>query len=177
MSKSSHHTLNPDSPHYVTCAACKRRLLFADPQIVNILLNAIRYLQAENTLRVHGYVVMGTHLHMIVSGEDISAAITSFKTFTARRIVEYLQENRQSDMLREFFRAMREQGDSQRRQVWEPDFHPQEITGKDMLRQKLDYMHANPIRCGHVDKPTCWRNSSARNYAGMKGALEIEMLG
>ena len=32
------------------------------------------------------------------------------------------------------------------------------------MRQKLDYIHQNPIRRGYVDKPEDWRYSSARNY-------------
>ena len=177
MGKSRYSVLNHQAPHFVTCTAVKWRLLFADPRIVNILLNAIRYLQAENALRLHGYVVMENHLHMIVSGDNVSAAIARFKTFTARQIVEYLRENGQRGMLRELSFAMRERGDARQHKVWEADFHPQAIAGEDMLRQKLDYMHANPVRRGYVDEPTCWRNSSARNYAGMEGVLEVEILG
>ena len=155
MGKSRYSVLNHQAPHFVTCTAVKWRPLFADPGIVNILLNAIRYLQAENTLRLHGYVVMGNHLHMIVSGQDVSAAIISFKKFTARQIVEYLRENGRSGMLRELSFAMRKEGGSRQHQVWQPDFHPQAIAGEDMLRQKLDYMRANPVRRGYVDDPTC----------------------
>ena len=169
--------MNTEAPHFVTCTVVKWLLLFADPRIVNILLNAIRHLQAENILRLHGYVVMENHLHMIVSGQDVSAAIISFKKFTARQIVEYLRENARSGMLRELSFTMRKQGDSRQHQVWQSDFHPQAIAGEDMLRQKLDYMHANPVRRGYVVEPTYWRNSSACNYAGMEGVLEIDILG
>ena len=177
MGKSRYYVLNSEAPHFVTCTVVKWLFLFADPRIVNILLNAIRHLQAENTLRLHGYVVMGNHLHMIVSGQDINAAIISFKKFTARQIVEYLRENGRSGMLRELSFAMRKEGGSRQHQVWQPDFHPQAIAGEDMLRQKLDYIHANPVRRGYVDDPTAWLNSSARNYAGMEGVLEVEILG
>ena len=177
MGKSRYHVLDSEAPHFVTCTIVKWRPLFAEPHIVNILLNAIRHLQAENALRLHGYVVMKNHLHMIVSGQDVNAAIISFKKFTGRQIVEYLRENGRSGMLRELSFAMRKEGSSRQHQVWQSGFHPQAIAGEDMLRQKLDYMHANPVRSGHVDEPTDWRNSSARNYAGMEGVLEIEILG
>jgi len=42
-----------------------------------------------------------------------------------------------------------------------------------MMRQKLEYMHNNPIRRGYVDEPVHWRYSSARNYNGLPGLLEV----
>jgi hypothetical protein len=43
-----------------------------------------------------------------------------------------------------------------------------------MLRQKLEYIHANPVRRGYVDRAEEWRYSSARNYAGEAGLIEID---
>jgi len=42
-----------------------------------------------------------------------------------------------------------------------------------MMRQKLDYIHHNPVKCGYVDQPEHWRYSSARNYAGQEGLIEV----
>ena len=178
MAKSRYRILSPESPHFVTCTVVKWIPLFADPDIVDILLNTIRHLQAKNALRVHGYVLMENHLHMIVSGDKLGDAMASFKSFTARRIVEHLRKNGRDDLLRELLFAARPHGKRPpSHQVWQAGFHPQAIAGENMLRQKLDYIHANPVRRGYVDEPTHWRNSSARNYAGMEGVLEIEILG
>jgi putative transposase len=61
-------------------------------------------------------------------------------------------------------------------QVWQEGFHPQMIQSADMLTQKLEYIHHHPVRRGYVDEPWHWRYSSARNYAGQPGILDIEML-
>ncbi|MCB2427324.1 hypothetical protein [Methylophaga pinxianii] len=42
-----------------------------------------------------------------------------------------------------------------------------------MMCQKIDYIHHNPVKGGYVDEAIHWRYSSARNYAGMDGLLEI----
>jgi hypothetical protein len=34
-----------------------------------------------------------------------------------------------------------------------------------MVKQKLDYIHQNPVKRGYVDDPLHWRYFSARNYA------------
>lgn len=41
------------------------------------------------------------------------------------------------------------------------------------MRQKLDYIHRNPVEHGYVDLPEHWRYSSARNYAGLEGVIEV----
>jgi len=33
-----------------------------------------------------------------------------------------------------------------------------------MLRQKIEYIHHNPVRRGYVDEAANWIYSSARNY-------------
>jgi putative transposase len=41
------------------------------------------------------------------------------------------------------------------------------------MRQKLDYIHANPVARGYVDAPSHWRMSSARNYEGFPGLIDV----
>ena len=43
------------------------------------------------------------------------------------------------------------------------------------MREKLDYIHANPVKCGYVNFPEYWRYSSASNYAGLVGLIDIDL--
>ena len=47
------------------------------------------------------------------------------------------------------------------------------IDGDAMMHQKVDYIHANPVRRGYVDEAADWRYSSARNYERGEGLLEV----
>jgi hypothetical protein len=49
-------------------------------------------------------------------------------------------------------------------QFWQSDNHPIEIYSKAVLRQKLDYIHNNPVRAGWVNMPQHFIYSSASNY-------------
>jgi hypothetical protein len=42
-----------------------------------------------------------------------------------------------------------------------------------MMRQKIEYIHNNPLERGYVDDPLHWCHSSARNYAGQPGLIEV----
>ncbi len=61
-------------------------------------------------------------------------------------------------------------------QVWQEGFHPQQIVSQEMLHQKVDYLHHNPVRIGVVQRPEDWVYSSARDYAGGKGLIELDVL-
>jgi len=60
-----------------------------------------------------------------------------------------------------------------RYQLWQEGSHPQQIQGEEMMRQKLEYIHNNPVKRGYVDEPVHWRYSSARNYAWMTGLIDV----
>jgi hypothetical protein len=47
------------------------------------------------------------------------------------------------------------------------------VSSDAIMRQKLEYMHDNPVKRGYVDDPLHWRYSSARNYAGRPGLIEV----
>ncbi len=56
--------------------------------------------------------------------------------------------------------------------------HPKEMYSINFIKQKLDYIHNNPVEEGIVDKAEEYIYSSARDYYyGKKiGLLEIEWL-
>lgn len=58
-------------------------------------------------------------------------------------------------------------------QFWQEGMHPEWIQNEEMMRQKIEYIHRNPVKRGYVDHPEHWRYSSARNYQDMDGLLEV----
>ena len=61
-------------------------------------------------------------------------------------------------------------------QFWKQDSHAEQLISNKFMEQKLDYIHANPVVARLVDEPEEYVYSSARDYAGRKGALTIEMI-
>ncbi len=43
-----------------------------------------------------------------------------------------------------------------------------------MMREKIEYIHNNPIKRGYVDENWHWRYSSVRDYMGLEGLIDIE---
>ncbi|MGZ3871930.1 MAG: hypothetical protein ACXVJD_03375 [Mucilaginibacter sp.] len=44
------------------------------------------------------------------------------------------------------------------------------------MDQKLDYLHNNPVAAGWIDEPEHYLYSSARDYAGGKGLIDVLLL-
>ena len=58
-------------------------------------------------------------------------------------------------------------------QLWQEGSQPKMIETEAMLRQKLEYIHDNPVKRGYVSDPTHWRYSSARNYAQIESLVAV----
>jgi hypothetical protein len=61
-------------------------------------------------------------------------------------------------------------------QILKEGFHPKLIQSKKMMMEKINYIHQNPVKRWYVDKAEHWRYSSARDYEGINGLLEVERL-
>ena len=59
-------------------------------------------------------------------------------------------------------------------QFWQEGSHAEMVFSEAVMREKLDYIHQNPVKRGYVDVPEHWRYSSARDYAGQTGLMEVD---
>ncbi len=146
--------------------------VFAYPRFVEIVLESWRFLQRQRGVRIFGFVIMENHLHWIASADDLPEQVGRFKSYTARRIIDGLSHCGFETLLEELrFFKLRHKID-QTYQLWQEGSHPQQIQSDEMMLQKLEYTHSNPVRRGYVDDAADWRYSSARNYAGRPGLIE-----
>lgn len=96
---------------------------------------------------------MENHIHLIASAANLSKEIGSFKSFTARAIIDLLKEKQSSYDLGQLKFYKLQYKIDQEYQVWQEGFHPQAILSEEMFRQKLDYIHNNPVKRGYIDDP------------------------
>ncbi len=167
----------PGKPHFLTCTVLEWLPVFTRPDTVLILLESWRYLRQHDGLRLYGYVVMENHLHFIAQAQRLDHCVRRFKSHTARQILDYLEARRVESFLARMRFAKRAHKMDREYQFWQEGTHAELILDEAMMREKLDYIHANPVKRGYVDKPEHWRYSSARNYAGQDGLIAIDRWG
>lgn len=61
-------------------------------------------------------------------------------------------------------------------QFWAHENHAIELFGTEMIESRMTYIHQNPVKAGIVEKPEEYLYSSARNYVGLKGLIELDYL-
>ena len=173
MPRSRYRIFETDYPYFMTCTIVGWAPVFTRPETFDLIYDSWRFLQRERQFRLFAYVILENHLHLIASAPDLSAVMRHFKSFTARQIIDLL-ESRGVRVLLQQLRALklRHKKESEN-QVWQEGNHPQQIRGEDMMQQKIEYIHNNPVVRGYVDEPLHWRHSSARNYAGQPGLIEV----
>ena len=174
MGRSRYKIYDENNPCFVTCTVLNWIPLFTRQQTQKIILDALEYRQRENGWRILAYVILENHLHMIVQSPHLKRELPRFKSYTARQLIDYLQDVNASRLLQQFASLKKQHKRDRKHQLWEEGSHPQEIIGQNMLRQKIEYIHQNPVKRGYVDKPEYWRNSSAGNYLGSGGVISVE---
>jgi len=173
MGRSRYKIYEPNSPHFLTCTIINWIPIFTRPDTVQIVLDSFRFLQQERQLKIYAYVILENHLHWIAQADDLAVYVANFKSFTARQIVDYFIEHRVTKILEQFKFCKKNHKNDRIHQVWEEGSHPQVLQNVEMLIEKIRYIHENPVKRGYVDVPEHWRYSSAQNYAGQTGLLEV----
>ncbi len=175
MGRSRYKVLE-NRPHFVTCTTVNWIPIFSYPEFAQIILNSLSFLYSQDRLILQGYVLMENHLHLIGTAENLSKEIRTFKSFTARSIIDQLKLNQSYSLLNQLKSAKLPHKTDQEYQLWQEGFHPQAILSEEMLLQKLEYIHNNPVKRGYIDEPVHWRYSSYRNYQGLSGLIPIEII-
>ncbi len=73
-------------------------------------------------------------------------------------------------------RAGRKNSQNNNFQFWKQDNHQIELFNEEIMRQKMDYIHNNPVEAGFVDDSEIFLYSSARDFCGSKGLLDITFI-
>jgi REP element-mobilizing transposase RayT len=174
MTRSRYHFCEGHYPYFLTCTIVGWLPVFTRPETAQIVYESWRFLVDSKRLTLFGYVILENHLHLIASSPDISKEIGDFKSFTARQIIDYL-EAKKARVLLKLLRLLKARHKTDRLyQLWQEGSHPQQVQNEEIMRQKLEYMHNNPVERGYVDEAHHWRYSSARNYAGLPGLFPVQ---
>ncbi len=143
-----------------------------------VIVNSIRFCQENKGLQVYAWVIMTSHIHMIIGTEGkmkLEDIIRDMKRHTSGKIREVMEDNsfesRKEWMQWMFGRVGRKNANNIDYQFWIQDNHPVQLSSPEMIRQRLNYIHNNPVEAGFVIEPQHWKWSSAYDYLGGKQGL------
>ncbi len=176
MGRNRYHILNEQFPYFHTATVVGWQPIFTRQESVQIILDCWVWLQHYTHFQLHAYVILENHLHFVATATQHNQRIQQFKSYTARRILDLLQERKATTLLQQFAYYKRKDKTQSQYQLWQEGTHPEEMSDSSILKQRLEYIHFNPVKRGYVDLPEHWRYSSARNYMGQHGLIPVSVL-
>ena len=173
MTRTRYRIYETEYPYFLTCTTVGWLPVFTRPETFQIIYDSWRWFCERERLKIFAYVILENHLHLIASGRQLSNDVGIFKSYTARKIIDWLDAHNAKTLLRQFKWEKAAHKTDRTYQVWQEGSHPQQIQSDEMMWQKIEYIHDNPVARSYVDDPVDWRHSSARIYAGMAGVFAV----
>ncbi len=175
---------NPTAAYFVSFATVYWMDIFTRECYFQVLVDSVGFCRKEKGMELFAYCFMPSHVHLIFRDdkENPSTLLRDFKKHTAKKMIASIQENPQESrkewLLSMMKHAAKKKGNIAQYQFWQHHNKPIELWSSKVIKQKLDYIHNNPVESGFVTDPVDWKYSSARNLADDSDAiLEIDFIG
>lgn len=143
--------------------------LFNRKIYTDILDESLSYCIENKGLKVHAYVYMTSHLHLIVSSEEnlLQDIVRDFKKYTNKKLIEAItsyNESRKEWLLNKFSYEAKRINRASKFKVWQDGFHPILLDSGNKIMQKLNYIHNNPLETDLIYNAEDWKHSSYNAY-------------
>ena len=167
--------VDPAHLYFITTRAIQRAHIFQRDVIKRILIDSLNTGRILGQYALLAYVVMPNHIHLILRCLNELHAWPSRGRFQKghRPSDRPAVRGEGNDPALAFFAAAVPPRLKQRYIVWEHEYQAKNIFSPSFLRQKLDYIHNNPVQPHWrlAKTPELYPWSSARFYAGEGRAL------
>jgi putative transposase len=161
--------------HFVTFSCYRRLPLLHTVKVRNQFVEELEKVREEMKFRLIGYVVMPNHVHLLMSEpaqSTPSKALHKLKLSFSRK----MRKRRRSGhfgQLRLPFAGM----EGAPRAFWQARFYDFNVYTIGKAKEKLNYIHANPVTRGLVEHPKDWIWSSWSAYEKNEpGLIRIDPL-
>jgi putative transposase len=161
--------------HFVTSTVVEWLPVFTTAPCSDIIVRSLEYCREHKGLRVYAWVILDNHFHAVVSAPNLTSALRDLRKFTARELLAQLKAEGRDWLLNQLAYFCASHKTSSAHQIWQEGVHPQQIVNDEMMVQKLEYLHNNPVKRGFVASPEHWVYSSAHEWLpGANPMMRVE---
>ena len=153
----------PGALHFVTGNVVNRVPIFRQDRCCLAFLEVLGTLVNEWPCKLIAYVLMPDHFHLIVNPQDgnIRQFGGALKSLAANRIIDLTNDKR--------FELNKPDVNGNIHKVWQESFKAMPLWSGWMISQKINYIHANPVRARLVASARDYRWSSFRAFYSDSG--------
>ena len=170
---------NPEGIYFVSFAVVYWLDVFTRNEYKNIIIDSLSFCQKKKGMEIIAWCIMTNHMHLIfrsTKGQHPALLLGDFKRHTSKTIVKAIRENpkesRKEFLLDKFKEAANQSSNVKNYQFWRHDNKPIELWSNSVIKEKIDYIHQNPIEAGLVFRAEDYVYSSASDYADEQGLIE-----
>jgi REP element-mobilizing transposase RayT len=170
-----------DALHFLTFQIVDWVDIFTRKIYKDIIIDSFKYSVDHKSLQIFAYVIMSNHVHLMIQSSNgcLSDCIRDIKKFTSKKIIQTIlntPECRRDWMINRFKFNASHHNSNKSYQVWTHDNHAIQLYSNEFIRQRIEYIHNNPVKAGIVQYPEDYLYSSARNYASLEAPIDIPIL-
>ena len=165
----------PNQGRFLTFSCYHRLPLFGNSRIRDLFAAALGEARDRDRFRLIAWVVMPEHVHLYIMPEpprgEITRSLWRLKRDFAKLVIARWRDLGASVLTRITDATGRPH-------FWKPGGgYDRNIRSEDEHREKIEYIHNNPVKRGLVRDPTQWKWSSSAWYAGVReGQLPIDRI-
>jgi putative transposase len=155
---------------FITTSTYRRAPLFRSERLCRCFVQRLKEVRQQFQFLLIGWVLMPDHFHLLLRPQPAAATpliLKGLKEETAERILKTLRENVSYPWCRTMSARLRlppTVHDESHYRLWQRRYFPFNVFTEEKCREKLNYMHNNPVKRGLVSSPGEWPWSSWRFY-------------
>ncbi len=162
--------------HFVTFSCYRRRPFLGTRRARDRFVEILDEVRSRHKFRIVGYVVMPEHVHLLLT-EPAKGNPSKVLQVLKQTVSRALRRKPRRSAPGQLSLAFPEAG-VHAMAFWQRRFYDFNVWSAKKVKEKLEYMHANPVKRKLVTHPREWPWSSWSYYAeGEKGLLPIDILG
>jgi putative transposase len=157
--------------------------IFVRPVHKQVIVHTLNHFIDSKGLKVYAWCLMTHNLHLLIESmppANLEKLEKEFKLFTTTKILEAIDtepEERKEWMMKRLECSGSILGLIKKYEVWgKSEHHCVDTRKDDLLLEQFDFIHHHPVRDRIVDAPSEYLYSSARDYTGSRGLVNITKL-
>jgi len=159
--------------HFITFSCYERRSLLGSARARNAFVKILGEVRERWPFLLVGYVVMPEHMHLLMS-EPARGTPSKIMQILKQRVSRALRRKKRRGSGGQWRLPFPEE-DSGLKRFWQRRFYDFNVWSRGKLKEKLNYMHANPVVRRLVKHPKNWPWSSWSFYEkGEEGLIRID---
>lgn len=135
--------MNLNTTYFYTATILNWHSLLKSDHLKNVIIQSLNFLVSRKKIKVYGFVIMPNHIHLIWQNLERNGKEMPNESFLKFTGHQFKKELEQSGNLDETFLVNKT---DRIYQFWQRNPLPIEIMSREMLEQKLNYIHLNPLQ-------------------------------